>query len=99
MEFPTGVMAALIPKLRKLLMEEYGLQNSAKEGIAFLTSELKSMQAEVEKISKMPLDQLDSQIKIWARDVRELSYDIEDNVDTFMLCVNDFEARKKHDFT
>uniref|UniRef100_A0A0E0AI95 Rx N-terminal domain-containing protein n=1 Tax=Oryza glumipatula TaxID=40148 RepID=A0A0E0AI95_9ORYZ len=99
MEFPTGVMAALIPKLCKLLMKEYALQNSVKEGIAFLTSELKSMQAEVEKISKMSLDQLDSQIKIWARDVRELSYDIEDNVDTFMLCVDDFEARKKHDFT
>lgn len=99
MEFSTRAMAAVIPKLSKLLMEEYGLQNSVKEGITFLNSELESMQAEVDKISKVPLDQLDSQIKIWARDVRELSYDIEDNVDTFMLCVDDLEARKKHDFT
>jgi len=39
-------------------------------------------------VSEVPADQLDEQVKIWARDARELSYDMEDAVDTFMLRSN-----------
>ncbi|CAN6165625.1 unnamed protein product [Urochloa humidicola] len=43
------------------------------------------MAAALRKVAELPVDQLDELIKIWARDVKELSYDIEDVVDDFML--------------
>lgn len=46
----------------------------------------------------MPADQLDEQIKIWAGDARELSYDIEDAVDTFMLRGKGHEHTKSFSF-
>ena len=56
------------------------------------------MKAALEHISKTPPDQLPDLDKIWARDVRDLSYDIEDNIDTFMVQVKDRDPAKKRGF-
>nr|BAD23627.1 hypothetical protein [Oryza sativa Japonica Group]BAD73853.1 hypothetical protein [Oryza sativa Japonica Group] len=46
---------------------------------------MESMPAALRKVGDMPSDQLDEQVKLWARDVRELSYDADDVLDTFMV--------------
>ncbi|KAF8685262.1 hypothetical protein HU200_044084 [Digitaria exilis] len=85
MEVVMGVMSRLILKLTDLLVSEYKLQKGVKGEIMFLEPELKSMQSALREITKAPSDQLDAQDKIWASDVRELCYDIEDSIDTFLV--------------
>jgi len=52
----------------------------------FLKAEFESMQAALLKVSEAPIDQPpDNQVKLWAREVWQLSYDVEDKVDTFMV--------------
>jgi hypothetical protein len=85
MEVVTGALPSVITKLGELLIGEYNLQKGLKGEIRFLQSELESMKGALEKVSSTPGDRLDIQDKIWARDLRELSYDIEDGIDTFMV--------------
>ncbi|KAJ1276412.1 hypothetical protein BS78_05G212700 [Paspalum vaginatum] len=87
MEVVTGVLPRIIAKLGELLIGEYNLQRKVKGEIRFLQSELKSMHAALEGISdsKTQPNQLGIEDKIWARDLRELSYDIEDSIDTFVV--------------
>ncbi|WVZ98263.1 hypothetical protein U9M48_043728 [Paspalum notatum var. saurae] len=99
MEAVLGALPSLLPKLGELLKDEYNLQKEVKGGIRFLQAELETMKAALEDISKTSLDQRPSKDKIWARNVRELSYDIEDSIDTFMVQVKKGGGPgKKHDY-
>jgi len=85
MEIAMGFLPMLIRKVGGLLVGEYKLQKGVKGEIMFLQPELESMQAALEEIATAPPDQLGEQDKIWASEVRELCYDIEDSIDTFVV--------------
>ena len=89
MEVVSSVMGSLLSKLGDLLKEEYNLQKSVRGEVMFLKAEFERMQAALLMVSEAPMDQQPSiLIKLWARDVRELSYDIEDRVDIFMVSID-----------
>ncbi|KAM3405749.1 hypothetical protein ACQJBY_000016 [Aegilops geniculata] len=99
MEVVTGAMSTLLPILGNLLKEEYNLQKHTRGEIKFLKSELESMEAALIKVSEAPLDQPpDKQVKLWARDVRDLSYEIEDSVDKFLACLECRQQKRPHSF-
>lgn len=87
MELALGAMASLAPKLGDLLMEEYVVQKGLKPDIESLSRELVMMKAALVDASRVPPDQLTEVEKLWARKVRDLSYDMEDAVDDFILRV------------
>ncbi|CAD6335281.1 unnamed protein product [Miscanthus lutarioriparius] len=58
-----------------------------KRKVEFVTRELESIQAALHKVAAVPWDQLDEQVKVWARQVRDASYDMEDVLDTFLVRV------------
>lgn len=84
-------MGTLIPKLFKLLKKEYNLQKSVKKDVEFLLRELPSMQVALRKVAGVPQDQLDEQVKLWADEIRELSYAMEDVVDNFLTSCSTVE--------
>lgn len=86
---------SLLLKLGELLIGSYKLQ---KGEVMFIQAELESMKGVLEKISSTPRDQLDNQDRIWAKNLRELSYDIEDSVDTFMVCGKGSELARPQGF-
>ncbi|XP_039836647.1 disease resistance protein Pik-2-like isoform X5 [Panicum virgatum] len=89
MELVTGAMGSLLPKLGELLKEEYGLQKGVRKKIQSLSRELEAAHAVLRKIGDVPPEELDELVRLWARDVREASYDMEDIVDTFLVRVDD----------
>ncbi|EMS45849.1 Disease resistance protein RPP13 [Triticum urartu] len=97
MEVTTGAMGSLLPKLGQLLMDEYNLHKRVKKDVRFLSMELESMHAALIKVGAVPRDQLDTQVKLWADEVRELSYNMEDVVDKFLVRVEGIQ--QPHDNT
>jgi hypothetical protein len=90
-----GAMGSLLAKLGELLTAKYKLLKEAKGQIMFLKAELESMHAFLKKISDT--EEPDEQDKCWGKEVRELSYDIEDSVCEFMLRV-ERDSSKPHGF-
>jgi len=85
MQAVTGAMGSLIPKLWGLVHAEYKLQTGTKEQVESLALDLESAYAALRKVASVPPDQLDEQVKLWAREIREGSYDMEDVLDTFLV--------------
>jgi hypothetical protein len=73
--------------LSELLMGELTLERCVREDVLSLQREMTFMHAALCKVAEVPLDQLDEQVALWAREVRELSYDLEDAVDAFTVRV------------
>ncbi|WVZ96528.1 hypothetical protein U9M48_042158 [Paspalum notatum var. saurae] len=93
----TGAIASLLPKLFKLLKQEYGLQKGVREKIESLSRELEVAQALLRKVGDVPWEQVDELVRLWARDVREASYAMEDIVDTFLVHVDGPESSTEPD--
>ncbi|KAF8763030.1 hypothetical protein HU200_008879 [Digitaria exilis] len=79
-----GALGSLLGKLGELLTAKYKLLKEAKGHIIFLKAELESMHAFMKKISDAD-EEPDEQDKCWAKEVRELSYDIEDSVKSELI--------------
>ncbi|CAO2142303.1 unnamed protein product [Urochloa humidicola] len=95
MALVTGAIGSIAPKLLELLKDEYKLQKDLRKEVKSLSNELDSVHAALCKVSEVSWDKLDDQVKIWARQVREASYDMEDILDTFLVRVEDHDPAKK----
>ncbi|XP_066326514.1 disease resistance protein RGA5-like [Miscanthus floridulus] len=91
-----GAMDSLLRKLGDLLTDKYKLLKEAKREIRSLRSELNNMYAFLKDMSGMPNP--NEQAKCWMNEVRELSYDIDDSVDEFMIRVEQESSSKPQGF-
>ncbi|CAM0942750.1 unnamed protein product [Alopecurus aequalis] len=94
MEIAAGAMRPLLFKLGQLLAGEYQLEKRVTGRIKSLETELDLMHATLRKVGELPPDMLDEQVRVWAGMARDLSYDMEDAVDAFMVRV---EEGRGHD--
>ncbi|GJN06442.1 hypothetical protein PR202_ga24171 [Eleusine coracana subsp. coracana] len=97
MELVMGALPNLLPKLCDLLVGHYKLQKGVKGEIRFVLSELGTMKSDLEKDLSTSAAHLDDLDEIWARQVRELSYDLEDRIDTFMVRSIGSDPVRQHD--
>ncbi|XP_024311802.1 putative disease resistance RPP13-like protein 3 [Brachypodium distachyon] len=82
----TGALGSLLRKLAAMLRDEYKLLKNVCGDIKFLKGELEAMHAFL--LDMADVQEPDRQAKLRADAVRELSYDIEDKIDKFMLLVD-----------
>lgn len=95
MDIAAGAITPLLEKLGRLLIDEYNLEKRVKKGVKSLLTELEMMHAVLRKVSEVPPDQLDDQVRIWAGKVRDLSYNMEDAVDIFIVRVEDDDGHER----
>lgn len=81
----TGAMGSVLAKLAAMLRDEYKLLKGVRGDIEFLKKELEAMYAFLLVMSDV--DQPDELAKIRVKAVRDLSFEIEDSIDKFMLLV------------
>ncbi|VAI14108.1 unnamed protein product [Triticum turgidum subsp. durum] len=87
-----GAMGSVLRKLGALLSDEYKLLRSVKGDVMFLKAELETMHAFLKMMSEV--EDPDELSKCWIKEVRELSYDIEYGIDSFMLSPCGESSRK-----
>ncbi|XP_047043191.1 disease resistance protein RGA5-like [Lolium rigidum] len=89
----TGALKPVVEKLFALLGDEYTRFKGVRDQIRFLTSELATMHAFLLKMSEEEEGGHDPLDQAWMKEVRELSYDMEESIDDFMLHVGDKDAK------
>uniref|UniRef100_A0A3B6HX45 Disease resistance N-terminal domain-containing protein n=1 Tax=Triticum aestivum TaxID=4565 RepID=A0A3B6HX45_WHEAT len=87
----TGALGSVIGKLTTLLGDEYTMLKRVRKDIEFLERELRWMQILVNSLANM--EELDELAKNWKSSMRDLSYDMEECVDRFMLRLGNGDAR------
>ncbi|KAK3159839.1 hypothetical protein QOZ80_1BG0051690 [Eleusine coracana subsp. coracana] len=83
-ELASATMTPLIEKLGNLLASELTLEKRVRQDVASLHKEMEEMHLALQRV-EVPPEQLDQGTAEWASNVRELSYDMEDAVDAFIL--------------
>nr|XP_020190426.1 LOW QUALITY PROTEIN: disease resistance protein RGA5 [Aegilops tauschii subsp. strangulata] len=97
MEAAARALTPVLRKLGELLAREYNLENRVKKGVQSLLIELEMMHAVLREVGKVPLYQLQEPVRIWAGKVRDLSCDMEDAVDDFLVRVGEGSGSKPTD--
>ncbi|XP_034587419.1 putative disease resistance RPP13-like protein 3 isoform X4 [Setaria viridis] len=86
MDLVTGAVGSLASKLLQLLGEEYKLQTTGlRKQVESLSAELQSIRPFLDTVANVPWYLLDEQTKVWAREVRDKCYDVEDVFDTVLV--------------
>ncbi|XBI14183.1 hypothetical protein VPH35_140806 [Triticum aestivum] len=87
----TGALGSVIGKLATLLGDEYKMLKRVRKDIAFLERELRRMQILVNVLADM--EGLDEVAKDWKASMREISYDMEECINRFMLRLGNGDAK------
>jgi disease resistance protein RPM1 len=94
--FLSVAMGALKPtaeKLFTLLGDEYKRFKWVRDKIRFLANKLTTMHALLLEMSEVEEHGLDPLDKAWMKEARELSYDMEESIDDFMMHVGDKDVK------